>query len=643
MPSVAHPPVAPLGSARPIPPSTGTSGETLTCALAAYYTSAMPFHSVVPRLSRFVLLLLAFGVLSSSLPAQVTVTLAPSVKSPQPVGTSIMWHATVTGLTGTPLYRFSVRPQGATAFNIVRDFSLTNTLPWTMLQQGAYEVSLVVTSGGPKEYEDTVGFEFTTRVTAGIPVVSATNNPLVALYSAPPCITGVMTVSFWPTGGTTAPQTTPGQTCQPGLSLNFYVAGMQANAEYTIQQTTVIDNQSYPGRPLSFKTGAVNDPLPSYSILTPPNSQSSTTDGIMLMAFKALHNQTPFYPSGAAFDLQGNVIWYYWDPEYPTSPEDGYVTRPVQGGTMLMLVGSQNALREVDFAGNIVRETNKHPINTQLAAMGQDQVICLSHEGLRLPNGHTVTIGSVEKLLDNVQGPGEVDVVGNMVIDLDENFQVAWTWNAFNFLNTSRVAPLNEKYTGECTLSLAKTANDWTHGNSLLYTSDGNLLFSLRDQDWIVKINYQNGTGNGDLIWTLGNDGNFSIDFNNPWPWFSHQHDIEFDGVNYEVFDNGNTRVAPPPLGLGGGKSRGYVFSLDETNMTATVVMAPNLGSYSPSFGSAQLLANGDYAFLSGNINGKQTTQSLELLPTGAINSNFQWNTASYRWFRMPDLYTYTQ
>jgi len=109
------------------------------------------------------------------------------------------------------------------------------------------------------------------------------------------------------------------------------------------------------------------------------------------------------------------------------------------------------------------------------------------------------------------------------------------------------------------------------------------------------------------------------------------------------VFDNGNTRVAPPPLGLGGGKSRGYVFSLDETNMTATVVMAPNLGSYSPSFGSAQLLANGDYAFLSGNINGKQTTQSLELLPTGAINSNFQWNTASYRWFRMPDLYTYTQ
>jgi hypothetical protein len=178
---------------------------------------------------------------------------------------------------------------------------------------------------------------------------------------------------------------------------------------------------------------------------------------------------------------------------------------------------------------------------------------------------------------------------------------------------------------------------------SLLLTSDGNMLISLRDLDWIVKFNYGNGTGNGDVIWTLGNEGDFQIVFDNPWPWFSHQHDIEFDGVNYEVFDNGNTRVSPPPLGVGGGDSRGYVFSLNETTMKATVLIAPSLTTYSPSFGSAQLLANGNYAFLSGNIDGKQSTQSLELLPSGDINSDFLWNTASYRWFRMPNLYTYTQ
>jgi len=555
-----------------------------------------------------------------------------------------MWKATATGLTGTLLYQFSVRPQGATAYNLVRDFSLASTLPWTMLQEGAYEVSVTVTPGGPKTYQAFAGFEFVTRITAGVPVVSPTQHPLVALYSAAPCTAGVVTVSFWPSAGGTAHQTTSGLPCVAGLSLNFYVAGMQATTEYTIQQTLVNGSQTTLGPLLSFMTGAVNDPLPSYSLITAPNGQSSATDDIMLMAFKELHNAPPFYPAGAAFDLHGRVLWYYWDPEYPTTPEDGYVTRPVAGGTMLMLVGTQNVLREVDLAGNVVRETNKHPINTQLTQMGLDNIICLSHEGLRLPSGHTVTIGSVEKLLDNVQGvTGSVDVVGNMVIDLDENFQVAWTWNTFDFLDVNRRAVLNEKYSGECPLALAKVANDWTHANSLLLTSDGNLLISLRDQDWIIKFNYDNGAGNGDVLWTLGNQGDFQINFNNPWPWFSHQHDIEFDGVNYEVFDNGNTRIAPPPVGVGGGDSRGYVFSLNETNMTATVVLAANLTTYSPSFGSAQILANGNYAFLSGNIDGQKSTQSLELLPSGTINSDFLWNTASYRWFRMPNLYTYTQ
>ena len=109
------------------------------------------------------------------------------------------------------------------------------------------------------------------------------------------------------------------------------------------------------------------------------------------------------------------------------------------------------------------------------------------------------------------------------------------------------------------------------------------------------------------------------------------------------MFDNGNTRVSGPPQGVGGGDSRGYVFSLNESNRTATVILAADLNSYSPSFGSAQLLANGNYAFLSGNIDGQQTTQSLELLPSGTLNSEFLWQTALYRWFRMTDLYTYTQ
>jgi hypothetical protein len=260
-----------------------------------------------------------------------------------------------------------------------------------MLQEGAYEVT-VVAATGPKQYEAQAGFDFISRIKSAAPVVSATQNPLVALYSAPPCSAGVVTVSFWPAAGGTH-HTTPGQACQPGLSLNFYVAAMQPHTQYTLQQQTVNGSQTTLGPALSFKTGAVNNAMPAYSVIAPSNSQTSTADDIMLMSFKALQNNPPFYPP-AAFDLQGNVLWYYWDPESPKTPEDGYLLRPVAGGTLLLFEGSNNALREVDLAGNIVRETNKQPINTQLTALGQDTVVCLSHEALRLPSGHTVTIGS---------------------------------------------------------------------------------------------------------------------------------------------------------------------------------------------------------------------------------------------------------
>ena len=589
--------------------------------------------------TRATILLLFSLIASLTLPAQVGITLRPSLPSPQPVGTSILWTATLNGATGSPFYRFLTHPTGSIAWNLVRDNSQVKTLPWTVLQEGSYDVSVFATVGA-KIYQAQASFQFISRVTAGVPVVSSTQNPLVALYSAPPCPSGSISVSFWQASGGPK-QTTPAQTCQPSLSSNFYIEGLRTGTPYTIQQQVVVGGQTISGPMLGFKPGKINYPLPTFNIVTPPNSQTSSNDDVMLVAFKALKNSPPYYPP-AAYDLLGNVLWYYWNPESPKTPQNGYLLRPVAGGTMLVFEDPGNALREIDAAGNLVRETNKFPINSQLQKLGQATTTCLSHEALRLPNGHTVTIGSVEKMLTNVQGPGPVDVLGDLVIDLDQNFQVAWTWNSFDFLDTSRKAVLGEKYSGSCPLSLAPQANDWTHANSLLLTSDGNLLLSLRNQDWIVKINYQNGTGDGHVIWSLGPGGDFSIVSSDPWPWFSHQHDIEFDGVNYEVFDNGNTRVAPPPIGLGSGNSRGYVFSLDENAMTTTVLLAADLGTYSPAFGSAELLSNGNYFFLSGNITtgGGQTT---ELLPSGAPNLDFFWRSAAYRSFRMTDLYTYTQ
>ena len=46
----------------------------------------------------------------------------------------------------------------------------------------------------------------------------------------------------------------------------------------------------------------------------------------------------------------------------------------------------------------------------------------------------------------------------------------------------------------------------------------------------MIKIDYDNGTGDGHIVWTLGQGGNFTS-IAPPGvqdPWFSHQHDVTY-------------------------------------------------------------------------------------------------------------------
>lgn len=359
--------------------------------------------------------------------------------------------------------------------------------------------------------------------------------------------------------------------------------------------------------------------------------------------------QSPFVGPFAT-DLTGNVIWYY---QRLTAEPNSVLLRPTPAGTLMLLLPSVTpsdggtvvgqVLREVDLASNIVRETNVAAINLQLKALGKDTVNWLSHDAVRLPNGHTLTFGSVERLYTNVQGPGTVDVVGDMILDLDQNFQVAWTWEAFDHLDVTRRATFNEtcqSNIGCGPLYLAPTANDWTHGNSLRYMPDGSLLVSIRNQDWVVKIDYGNGSGSGNVLWRLGAGGDFTPVSNDSQPWFSHQHDIEFDGTNFELYDNGNTRVVQS----GGGNSRGQVWSLDQTALKATNVLNADLGAFSPAVGSAQRLSNGNYQFVNGDLaqNSAPFAQAVEVLPNGAHDLSFSYSAFVYRVFRLFNLYTYS-
>jgi hypothetical protein len=215
-----------------------------------------------------------------------------------------------------------------------------------------------------------------------------------------------------------------------------------------------------------------------------------------------------------------------------------------------------------------------------------------------------------------------------LVIVLDQNFQPVWVWSSFRWLNTNRLGFDHA------------VSTDWLHGNSVSWSpSDGNLIVSLRTQDWIIKIKYANGTGNGRVLWKLGAGGSFKSIAKTPQPWFSHQHDARYINNNtLLVFDDGNTRQAKFPQA----HSRGQVWVLNERTGIASLVVSADLGNYSDFLGSSQSLPNGNFAFTSGgqSTSGKQAGQSIEVLPNGTRVYVLQMSEFEYRSYFESDLYS---
>ena len=592
-----------------------------------------------PEIFRFVLLcLLTLG--SSAAQAALTVTFDPKPPQGQPVGTVIRWSATADGAGTDPvLFRFDVAPPGG-SFRLLKDYYLLNFADWTPTEEGSYWIKVTARNWITGETAESVtGYWATSRVTGANPVISPTANPLVALYSAPPCPFGRVRVQYR-AAGALFKQTTPFQPCKPGVSVNFYVAGMRENTNYLMRQEWVFFGTTIRGPILSFQTGSLPVELsqPQALLLNPPNQQSSLNEGVLLHSrtFNAIFGGLD-YPF--ATDLLGRVIWYHI-PEIPPMPKWVTVTRPLPGGRLLMTVPF-NVLREIDLAGNILRETNTFAIEEQLRSQVTDPLGTFHHEAIRLPNGHTLALASVERIVTDVQGPGPVNVLGDILLDLDENWRVAWFWNSFDFLDVSRRAVLGETCAGPdsgCSpLRLGPDANDWTHSNSIHYLpADGNLLLSVRHQDWVIKIDYRDGAGTGEVLWRMGRDGDFRIaPVDDPELWFTHQHDVSYDGNTLLVYDNGNTRQALNP----DVHSRGQVLRVDEDLRQVMLELNVDLGHYAKAVGSAQRLSNGNYHFLSGMLQPGFFSLSIELLPNGQNNYVLQVPTIIYRSFRMKSLY----
>jgi arylsulfate sulfotransferase len=564
------------------------------------------------------------------LAAELTASLQASVPSPVAVGTTITLEPHVTGAAeGSRLwYRYRERAPGG-RFRVVRDYGPVASLNWTAAErEGMYTIELSVRSLDTGEIVDTAAdFEFQSRAMAGQPTVSATSHPLVYLYSAPPCPAGDrMRVQFSARGGTV--ESTNWKACTGGTSMNFYLAGLRGQTPYSASY--VLESGVSAPTAVSFTTDEPHTRLSEQAVLQ--GSRGNPNYPILL--------QGSLMAPVVATDVVGNLIWYYpYDISQFTRFEEGGlfwgIDQPPSRDKATQVV------RQWDLTGMTVRETNSARLSEQIVAMGGPEVGGVHHEAIRLPDGNIAVLAGVEQIMTDVQGPGTYNVLGDIIIVLNDDMQVVWFWNTFDHLDVRRKAILGLTCAaGGCaTLFLTADANDWVHGNSITYTPDGNLLYSARHQDWVIKIHYANGTGSGDILWRLGKDGDFRYISDDPWPWFSHQHDAEFDTGDYSVlsiFDNGNTRFDFDKSA----HSRGQLIRLDEAHRTATLLLNADLGAYAFALGSAQPLEGGTYHFDVGWVLENAHSRGVEVDAAGRTVYTLDSATPVYRSVRMRDMYT---
>src|SRR5689334_8540682 len=182
------------------------------------------------------------ALLSPRLHATVQiVSVTPSVRPPQPLGTSVTWTVTATDSNPNPLtFQFNVGAPGAPV-SLVKDFNVGTFSAGTWTSQpfvwmptgieGVYKIQVVIKDFKSGESATFTGnFQVNPLVTGTTPVVAPTANPLVALFSAPSCPTGSSMRVHFQKVGSTAATTTNWVNCHPPATMTFEVAGMRPSS-----------------------------------------------------------------------------------------------------------------------------------------------------------------------------------------------------------------------------------------------------------------------------------------------------------------------------------------------------------------------------------------------------------------------------
>ncbi|MGE0321219.1 MAG: aryl-sulfate sulfotransferase [Polyangiaceae bacterium] len=332
---------------------------------------------------------------------------------------------------------------------------------------------------------------------------------------------------------------------------SYRLRGLEPDTDYSVE--LVIDSQRYP---MSFKTRPA---LPGYK-----SSFSVTTSGTPAPDYRMFdYSEAPVVGNAGVYsvDPAGKTRWFlaYPDAEALDHLPGGIKLLP--DGNILFILGDR--MQIIDELGAVQSEV----------LVSQLGVPLFHHDIIPLPNGNFLAI-SIETREINYPADNQSHyVVGDFLVEFSPQGIITWSWSALDHLDSQRKrADFDNPFYPIFSPTTGEQAKDWSHGNGVIYdASDDTLIFSMRHQDWVIKIDHKTG----DVVWKLGDEGDFTL---NGDRWFFHQHSPELqpDG-SLVLYDNG---VGDPYQDSSLWNTRPLRIALDTQKMEASIAWVDDHETY---------------------------------------------------------------
>lgn len=282
-----------------------------------------------------------------------------------------------------------------------------------------------------------------------------------------------------------------------------------------------------------------------------------------------------------AIDNEGQVIWYYHNPERRIAGFD-----QLSNGNFIFHT-ADFVTTEIDVLGNEVNRwyAARRPQGPLNAAIPIDTQ-ALHHQPSETSRGTFLALSANVREIDNYY-TSETDpraprrrqpVVGDTLLEFNRAGEILWEWNTFDHLDPFRIGYLT--FDPYWHTRGFPNALDWTHGNGISEDPrDGNILVLLRLQSAVLKIHRRTG----EIMWILGPDHGWSpalrakllrpVGENFRHLFYGHNPRITPQGT-LTIYDNGLMQAFPfdPPLPPHLTYARGVEYEIDEQAMTVRQV-----------------------------------------------------------------------